>query len=105
MRVGPGFAGGVFQSSSDERRENYFALGFGYIRRTESAAISSLGFTPTLYHSWDQPIIGEQNTFGGDIHLSFLKDRLRLGLGARDLSDFDNTWFLTFSILDLPGAA
>jgi len=104
MRVGLGFAGGLFRSSSDERRENYFALGLGYIRRTESATISSVGFTPTLYHSWDQPKIGEQTTFGGDIHVSFLKDRLRMGLGARDFSDFDNTWFLTFSILDLPGA-
>ena len=104
LRASLGFAGGLFRSSSDERRENYFALRLGCIRRTESATISSVGFTPTLYHSWDQPIIGEQNTFGGDIHVSFLKDRLRMGLGARDFSDFDNTWFLTFSILDLPGA-
>jgi len=105
LRASLGFAGGLFRSNSDERRENYFALGFGYIRRTESATISSVGFTPTLYHSWDKPIIGEQDTFGGDIHVSFLKDRLRMGLGARDFSDFDTTWFLTFSILDLPGAA
>ena len=105
LRASLGFAGGLFRSASDERRENYFGLGFGYIHRTESATVSSVGFTPTLYHSWDQPVIGEQNTFGGDIHASFLKDRLRIGLGARDFSDFDNTWFLTFSILDLPGAA
>ena len=43
--------------------------------------------------------------FAGSYNLSFLKDRLRMGLGARDFSDFDNTWFLTFSIMDLPGAA
>lgn len=104
LRVSLGFAGGLFRSSADERRENYFALGVGYIRRTESALISSIGVTPTLYRSWDQPIMGEQNTAGGDIHVSFLKDRLRVGLGARDFSDFDTTWFLTFSILDLPGA-
>jgi predicted acylesterase/phospholipase RssA len=104
LRASFGFAGGLFRSTSDERRENYFGLGFGYIHRTESATISSIGFTPTLYHSWDQPVIGEQDSFGGDIHVSFLKDRLRMGLGARDFSDFDNTWFLTFSILDLPGA-
>lgn len=104
LRVSLGFAGGLFQSSADKRRENYFALGLGYIHRTESATISSVGFTPTLFHSWDQPIIGEQDTFGGDFHVSFLKDRLRMGLGARDFSDFDTTWFLTFSLLDLPGA-
>jgi len=104
LRVSLGFAGGLFRSSADESRENYFALGVGYIRRTESALISSIGITPTLYRSWDQPIMGEQNTAGGDIHVSFLKDRLRVGLGARDFSDFDTTWFLTFSILDLPGA-
>jgi predicted acylesterase/phospholipase RssA len=104
MRLGLGFAGGLFQSSTDERRENYFSLGFGYIRRTESAAVSSFGFTPTWYHALEQPAIGEQNTVGGEFHLSFLKDRLRVGLGTRDFNDFDKHIILTLSIMDIPGA-
>ncbi|MCZ6797647.1 MAG: hypothetical protein O7D36_06835, partial [Gammaproteobacteria bacterium] len=78
------------------------ALGLGYIRRTGFASISSLGFTPTWYHSWHQPGIGDQNTVGGDIFVGFLKDRLRLGLGTRDFADFENKWFLTLSFTDLP---
>jgi len=104
IRASLGFAGGLFESSADQRRENYLGLGIGYIRRTNSAMVSSFGITPTWYHAWDQPGIGEQNTVGGDIHVSFLKDRLRVGLGTRDFNDFDNNLILTFSIVDLPGA-
>ena len=105
IRASLGFAGGLFESSADQRRENYLGLGLGYIRRTKSAMVSSFGITPTWYHSWEKPIIGEQNTVGGDIHVSFLKDRLRVGLGTRDFNDFDEHFILTFSILDLPGTA
>ncbi|MCZ6471230.1 MAG: hypothetical protein O6649_07730, partial [Gammaproteobacteria bacterium] len=104
VRASLGFAGGLFRSSADEFRENYLALGLGYIRRTGFASISSLGFTPTWYHSWHQPGIGDQNTVGGDIFVGFLKDRLRLGLGTRNFADFENNWFLTLSLTDLPGA-
>ncbi len=104
IRASLGFAGGLFENSVDASRENYLGLGLGYIRRTESASISSFGFTPTWYHSWNQPEIGEQNSFGGNVHISFLKDRLRIGLGARDFENFDSSWFLTIGIADLPGA-
>jgi hypothetical protein len=33
-----------------------------------------------------------------------LKDRLRVGLGARDIDDFEDSWFLTVGLTDLPGA-
>ena len=104
IRVSLGFAGGLFESSSDERRENYLGLGFGYIRRTKSAMVSSFGITPTWYHAWEKPTIGNQNTAGGEIHVSFLKDRLRVALGTRDFNDFDEHFILTFSFADLPGA-
>jgi len=104
IRASLGFAGGLFENSVDAERENYLGLGIGYIHRTESATISSFGFTPTWYRTWDQPEIGEQTSFGGNIHMSFLKDRLRVGLGARDFDNFDNSWFLTLGISDLPGA-
>ncbi len=104
LRASLGFAGGLFRSSSSERRENYLALGLGYIRRTESGTISSFGITPTWYHAWNQPGIGDQDTPGGDIHVSFMNDRLRVGLGTRDIRDIGNNWFLTMGIMDLPGA-
>lgn len=102
-RISLGFAGGLFKSSSDKDRQNYLALGLGYIRRTGSPTISSYGITPTWFHTWHVPEDGEQNTAGGDIHVSFLKDRIRVGLGTRDFSDFNENWFLTLGINDLPG--
>jgi len=104
-RISLGFAGGLFKSSGNKDRQNYLALGLGYIRRTGSATISSYGITPTWYHTWHQPEDGDQNTAGGDIHVSFLKDRLRVGLGTRDFSNFNQNWFLTVGISDLPGMA
>ena len=104
LRASLGFAGGLFRSSSNERRENYFGLGLGYIRRTGSSTISSFGITPTWYHAWNQPRIGDQDTPGGDIHVSFMNDRLRVGLGTRDIRHIDNYWFLTLGVMDLPGA-
>ncbi len=104
LRVSLGFAGGLFNSSGSENRENYFGLGLGYIRRTGSTMISSFGITPTWYHKWRTPDIGNRDTAGGDIHVSFLKDRLRVGLGTRDITDFGDEWFLTLGVMDLPGA-
>ena len=104
LRASLGFAGGLFNSSASENRENYFGLGLGYIRRTGSAMISSFGITPTWYHKWRTPEIGSRDTAGGDIHVSLLKDRLRVGLGTRDITDFGDEWFLTLGVMDLPGA-
>ena len=103
-RASLGFAGGLFESSSNRERENYFGLGLGYMRRTGSVTISSFGITPTWYHAWKEPDIGDQDTFGGDINVSFLADRLRLGVGSRDFSNFHDAWFLTLGFTDLPGA-
>lgn len=105
VRASLGFAGGLFKSSSNRNRENYLALGLGYIRRTGSATVSSFGITPTWYHKWRRPDIGDQDTAGGDIYVGLLKDRLRVGLGTRDIRDFGDEWFLTIGIMDLPGAA
>jgi hypothetical protein len=103
VRASLGFAGGLLRSSEDESREDYLALGVGYIRRPGLAGVSSFGFSPTWYHSWDQPQVGKQDTAGGDIFVAFLKDRLRLSLGTRDFSDTRNNWFFGLSLTDLPG--
>lgn len=105
VRASLGFAGGLFNSSGSEDRENYGSLGVGYTRRTGSTTISSFGITPTWYHAWKQPKVGDQDTGGGDIHVSFLSDRLRVGLGTRDVRDWGQNWFLTLGVTDLPGAA
>ena len=101
LRASLGFQSGLLRTNSV--RENYFALGVGYVRRTGSPTISSYGIVPTLYHRWDQPTVGDQDTAGGDVFMGFFKDRLRVGLGARDLSNTHETWFLTVGITDLPG--
>ena len=103
IRGSIGFPGGLLSSSADTVRENYFALGLGYTRRTSSAMISSFGITPTWYHSFKDPVVIDQDTIGGDIHVSFFKDRLRVGLGTRDLDNVKDTWFLSVGITDIPG--
>lgn len=104
LRGSLGFAGGLFKSNSNQERKDYFGLGLGYIRRTDWGIISSVGITPTWYHRWSSPETGNQDTVGGDISTSFLKDRLRVAFGTRDFENFNNEWFLTFGFTDLPGA-
>ena len=104
VRASLGFTGGIVESGDETfERENYGALGLGYSRRTDSAAISSWGLTPTWYHQWNDPVIGNQDTAGGHVHVSFFKDRLRLGLGVRDVNETSETWFFTIGLTDLPG--
>ena len=102
-RISLGFAGGLFNSSASETRENYLGLGLGYTRRTGSAMFSSAGISALWYHNWKQPTIGDQDTPGADIHASFLSDRLRVTIGSRDVRDFNDHWYLNLGIADLPG--
>lgn len=103
IRASLGFPGGLFQSSSDAARENFLGVGIDYTRLTSSILVSSYGITPTWYHTFDKPQLGDQDTFGGDIHVGILKNRLRLGVGVRDIDNAEDTWFLMFSITDIPG--
>ena len=103
IRASLGFAGGLFTSSKDETRENYLGLGIGYTRKTSYWIASSFGVTPTWYYNIVQPEIGERDTLGGEVHINFLKDRLRIGLGVRDFDDASDSVFLTLSVNDIPG--
>lgn len=104
IRGSIGFAGGLLNSAeANARRENYVAFGLDYTRITHSGLFSGWGLTPYWYHTFSKPEIGEQDTFGADIHVGLLENRLRLGLGARDIDDIGDTWFLTLGITDLPG--
>ena len=103
VRASLGFAGGLLGSNESVTRENYGALGLNYTRQTDFASFSSWGLTPAWYHQWNKPTFGDQDTFGGEVHVSFFKDRLRVGFGTRDFSDTSETWFLTLGLTDIPG--
>lgn len=103
IRGSMGFAGGLF-SSSGPKRENYLGAGLDLTQMGDYRVISSWGITPTFYHAFKDPVDAPQDTFGGDVHLGFLNNRLRLAIGARDLGSPANSWFLTIGLADIPGA-
>ena len=103
IRATLGFPGGLFQSSADEARENYLAVGIDYTRLSTSPYLSSYGFTPTWYHAFNQPENLDRDTYGGDIHIGVLKNRIRIAVGTRNFDHASDAWFLTFGITDLPG--
>jgi hypothetical protein len=104
IRFGLGFVGGVINSNVVERRENYGTLGLDLTRTLNTGIFSGWGVTPAVYHDWQKPTIGEQTSFGFDVHVNLFKNRLRISLGARDvINDIDDTVFLTLGIADLPG--
>lgn len=104
VRGSIGFAQGLTRSDEAER-SNYVGLGVGYTRLTNSSMISSWGLTPTYYYHFREPVVGEKNAFGGDLSVGMLKNRLRVGLGARDFTEFNESWYLTVGLTDLPGFA
>jgi len=97
-----GFAGGVFEAVPSGR-PNYVALGLDLTRLTRAGIASSWGITPAYYHRLGTPSSGDVGTWGFDVHAGFLANRLRLGLGTRNVNDANNTWFLTIGITDIPG--
>jgi hypothetical protein len=106
IRFGLGFAGGVFNSSSSDRHENYGILGLDLTRIEKTSIFSGYGITPAFYHNWRNPEDGNQTTFGFDVHANLFNNRFRISLGARDvIHDAEDTIFLTIGIADLPGLA
>ncbi len=103
IRGSLGFAGGLLNTKEEEPREDYMALGLDFTRMTRSGLFSSYGATASWYHTFNEPAILEQDTAGGDIHVGFLENRLRLGLGVRDFDNAGDTWFFLFSVTDIPG--
>lgn len=104
VRMGLGFTGGLFKSNADDSRKNYGVLGLDLTKMADTWIFSGWGVAPAVYHSWENPAIGDQTTFGLDVHANLLKNRLRVSIGARDVVDrAGDTMFLTVSVLDLPG--
>ncbi|MBW2492450.1 MAG: hypothetical protein JRE65_15015, partial [Deltaproteobacteria bacterium] len=106
IRLGLGFAGGIINSDVSESREHYGILGLDLTRIVKTSVFSGWGVTPAVYHNWKKPEDEDQTTFGFDVHANLFNNRLRIGLGARDvINDMDDTFFLTIGIADLPGLA
>ena len=106
IRLGLGFAGGIFNSTVSESREHYGILGLDLTRIVKTAFFSGWGVTPAVYHNWQKPEDEDQTTFGFDVHANLFNNRLRIGLGARDvINNADDTFFFTIGIADLPGLA
>jgi hypothetical protein len=104
MRMGLGFAGGLFNSSGTKNRENYGLLGLDLTRMDKRAFFSGWGITPAVYHNWSDPEDGRQTSFGVDVHANLFKNRVRVSLGTRDvIDDADDTLFLNVGFTDLPG--
>ena len=104
IRFGLGFAGGIINSNASESREHYGILGLDLTRIVKTSIFSGWGVTPAVYHNWRKPEDEDQTTFGFDVHANLFNNRLRIGLGARDvINDTHDTFFLTIGIADLPG--
>lgn len=104
IRLGLGFSGGLANSNVDESRENYGVFGLDLTRIETHGFFSGWGVTPAVYHSWKNPTVGDQTTFGFDVHANLLANRVRISLGARDIiNEAGDTIFLTIGITDLPG--
>ena len=104
IRFGVGFTGGVINSNADKRRENYGLIGLDLTQIETGSIFSGWGVTPAVYHNWKAPDVGYQTTFGVDVHAYLFKNRVRIGLGARDIVDAaDDTIFFTVGFTDLPG--
>ncbi|MBW1889462.1 MAG: patatin-like phospholipase family protein [Deltaproteobacteria bacterium] len=106
IRLGLGFTGGLGNRHSVENRENYGVIGLDLTRIVNTWIFSGWGVTPALFHDWQEPAVGNQTSFGFDVHANLFKNRIRIGLGARDaIENAEDTIFLTIGIADLPGLA
>ncbi len=107
-RLALGLQGGLIGRDTDAagnriERDHYLALGLDYTRLTGHTGFSGWGLTPTVYHAISASAEGERTTRGGDLHVGFLKNRLRIGLGVRNHTDAGNTWFVQVGVADVPG--
>ena len=105
IRGSIGIADGLIRSSTEEDdvSENYYAIGLDFTHLTNSGIISSWGITPTYYNLMETPETGEKDSFGGDIHIGFLHNRVRLAVGNKGSDDANDNWYFLIGLADLPG--
>ena len=97
------FAKGLVGEESHKESNNFFVLGVGYSRLTESNAVSSYGITPGYYRFLRTPVSREAESFGGEFHLGVLENKIRFALGARNFDRVDDSWYFSFGVTDIPG--
>ena len=106
IRFGLGFASGAFSADNNAGRQDYGVLGLDLTRDVPLSIFSGWGITPAVYHSWRNPDVGDQTTFGFDVHANLFNNRVRLSLGTSDLIHHSsNKFFILVGIADLPGLA
>jgi predicted acylesterase/phospholipase RssA len=96
-------AEGLVGESSHEIRDNYFSFGLSYSQLTGKQVFSSYGITPGYYRAFRSQESGGIDSFGGEVHIRVLQDKLRLALGARDFDNTGDSWYLLFGVTDIPG--
>ena len=97
------FTKGIVGEGSLETRDNYFSLGLNYSRLTGKGVLSSYGITPGYYRYFRTPDSGSFDSFGGEVHLGLLENKIRFALGTRDFDRATNQWYLLFGVTDIPG--
>jgi hypothetical protein len=97
------FSKGIVGEGSLNTRDNYFSLGLNYSRLTGAGVFSSYGITPGYYRIFKTQESGSAGSFGGEIHLGMLQNKIRFALGTRDFDRTTNQWYLLFGVTDIPG--
>lgn len=103
VRAALGFAGGILGAKREQERQNYASLSPVLTRLTGTRLWSSWGASIGWYQGYGATDGEELASLGGELHMSFLKDRLRLALGVRDVKDAEDQWFLQIGLTDVPG--
>ena len=104
LRAGLGLAGGLLGKPRDER-QNYVSLGPSLTRVTGTQLWSSWGASIGWYQGIGATDGEQLESPGAELHMSFLKDRLRLAMGSRNIKFAENQWFLQIGLTDVPGLA
>ena len=99
------FTRGVIGENSHEEPNNFFVLGAGYTKRIDKGLFSGYGITPGYYRYFRTQDSGDIDSFGGEIHLTVLENKLRFALGTRNFDDLEDSWYLSFGVADIPGIA
>ncbi|MDF1562923.1 MAG: patatin-like phospholipase family protein [Deltaproteobacteria bacterium] len=103
LRASFGIAGGLFPPAYAEGLENYFVLGLDLTGLFDLGPISSLGATPMYHRTIFRPDNGLRDGAGIGVHTCWLGNRLRVGVGFRNVKAVTDTWFILVGVTDIPG--
>jgi hypothetical protein len=104
FRLGLGLSRGLVTSDPAEEDDSFASFGLDYTHLTSGSMLSSWGFSPIYFYTFDETAVANQSSLGVGVHFGFLKNRLRISAGLRDVSETDDSFFVLFGLADLPGA-